>query len=252
MVATYQNRMLIREHPISFSPIRIPALKLWLKADAGTFQDSLFATPAAADADPVGGWQDQSGNGKHVVQATSSQKGTLKTGANGQNGKPLVIADGIDDNLNCASIVSSATDNFTIFFVSKTTSLGGFQCFFSNGSAGSGYAYFLVGNVRNPLYPPVDPACADTTNNYVDDVFEIKCLKRTSGTATFRINGSDHTLTNATSSPLAVLSQFTLFHRSDGSISRPKVGEILLYDAALTAQQIADVEAYLNARWAAF
>src|SRR5262249_3142078 len=57
-----------------FDPLTLTNLSLWLKGDAGTYQDSGFVTPATADGDPVGGWQDQSGNVRHFAQATAANR----------------------------------------------------------------------------------------------------------------------------------------------------------------------------------
>lgn len=77
--------------PLSLSPA------LWLKADAGLFQDTLFTVPAVNDADPIGGWQDQSGNGRHATQTTVSRRPTLKLAI--QNGRAVVRCDGIANTL---------------------------------------------------------------------------------------------------------------------------------------------------------
>jgi lysophospholipase L1-like esterase len=57
----------------------IPGLKAYYKADAGLWQDTAGTTPAVANADPVGRWDDQSGNGYHLTQATAGNRPTLAT-----------------------------------------------------------------------------------------------------------------------------------------------------------------------------
>src|SRR3954463_177093 len=83
----------------SFSPLSLsPAL--WLKGDAGLFQERTGAsatTPAIAEADPVGSWLDQSGNGRHATAAADSNRPTLKLAS--QNGLPALLADAVDDIL---------------------------------------------------------------------------------------------------------------------------------------------------------
>lgn len=81
----------------SILPDAVPGLQLWLRADAGVYQDSAGTTPAAADGDPVGRWADQSGNGKHATQGTAAKRPTWKT--NQLNGLPSVRGDGVDDHL---------------------------------------------------------------------------------------------------------------------------------------------------------
>jgi hypothetical protein len=91
--------------PAAFSPLSLsPAL--WLKADAGLEQTS-GGTPATADGDPVGRWLDQSGNGRHVSQATGSLRPTLKL--NIQNSLPVVQFDGVDDFMGLPDFLSGFT-----------------------------------------------------------------------------------------------------------------------------------------------
>src|SRR4029077_11923747 len=55
-----------------FVPTQLAGLQLWLKGGAGTYQDTGLTTAAVADGDPVGGWQDQSGQGHHATQGTAA------------------------------------------------------------------------------------------------------------------------------------------------------------------------------------
>lgn len=83
-----------------FSPLSLsPAL--WLKADGVLWQDSARTTPAVADGDPVGAWDDASGNGRNLTQANTGLRPLLKLSI--QNGLPVVRFDGADDVLALAS-----------------------------------------------------------------------------------------------------------------------------------------------------
>lgn len=230
-----------------FTPAAITGLKLWLKADAGTFQDSIMTVQAVSDADPVGGWQDQSGNGKHVYNITSTQRLTLQTGANGQNGRAVVRGDGVDDYLSSSGVASVATDNFTVFVASKIRSTVGTRFIFFNGGTG-GVAYGTNGTNRTLIASAV-AFMADGA--YVAGTFEIATYKRAAGTTTLAINGANQSLTAPTTTPLTPTGT-TVFTRSPGEYPDGDLGEVLLYDAALTAGEITQVETYLNARWAAF
>ena len=76
-------------------PTDVTGLTGWWKADAGTYQDA-GSTPATADGHGVAWWADQSGNSRTLRGSTTP---TLKTGANGINGLPVIRFDGIDDSL---------------------------------------------------------------------------------------------------------------------------------------------------------
>lgn len=80
-----------------------PNLAYWYDANdiATLWQDSARTTPVASDADPVGAWDDKSGNGRNVIQATAGLRPLYKT--NILNGKAIVRGDGTDDLLNHAA-----------------------------------------------------------------------------------------------------------------------------------------------------
>lgn len=59
-------------------PSDFSGLELWFK-DTGFWQDSARTTPATANGDPIGAWDDQSGNGRHLTQPTSGNRPTLDT-----------------------------------------------------------------------------------------------------------------------------------------------------------------------------
>lgn len=70
-------------------PPQKAALQVWLDAAVGTYQDAAMTTAAVADADPIGGWADQSGKGNHATQATAGLRPVLKLAQ--LNGKPSVL-----------------------------------------------------------------------------------------------------------------------------------------------------------------
>lgn len=63
----------------SFSPLSIAGLKIWVKADVGTFQDEAMTIPAIANNAGIKGWQDQSGNGNHLKTSSGGVLPNLKT-----------------------------------------------------------------------------------------------------------------------------------------------------------------------------
>lgn len=100
----------------AFSPLsRIP--DLGLRAGVGMYQERTGAsatTPAAADADPVGTWLDQSGNGRHVVAATDAKRPSRKDGI--QNGLPIARFDGSDDYLEHNAYARTAPRTLYVVF----------------------------------------------------------------------------------------------------------------------------------------
>jgi hypothetical protein len=79
-------------------PTSLPGMLYWFEGDQLTFQTSGGAA-AVADSDPVGEWQDLSGNARHLVQASATLRPLLRTGANGLDGLPILQFDGTNDYL---------------------------------------------------------------------------------------------------------------------------------------------------------
>jgi hypothetical protein len=101
----------------AFSPLDLsPAW--WLDAGGSAlWQDSARTTAVASDGDPVGAWDDRSGNGRHPTQATAAKRATYKTAI--LNGLPVLRLDGVDDFLSTASVTLSGHTGFTLLAVAK-------------------------------------------------------------------------------------------------------------------------------------
>lgn len=97
-------------------------LKEWLWAGAGTYQDNGLTTPALADGDPVGGWKDQSGAGKDVLQGTTANKPVLRLGANGIGNRAALSHDGSNDYVASAAFAAQLNQPNTIYVVFKPAS----------------------------------------------------------------------------------------------------------------------------------
>jgi hypothetical protein len=67
--------------PTGPGPNPIPGLnpKAYYVSSLGTWQDAGRVTPTAANTDPIALWDDQSGNGYHLSQATAGNRPTLVT-----------------------------------------------------------------------------------------------------------------------------------------------------------------------------
>lgn len=85
------RRLILRRNAIvasgPFTPLSLSGLKGWWKADAGAYTDA--GTTLATNGQAVQQWNDQSGQGKHFIQATAGNKPTFTTVS--LNGLPAVI-----------------------------------------------------------------------------------------------------------------------------------------------------------------
>lgn len=86
------------------------ALKLWLRADRGTYQDTAKTVPATSDGDVVGCWEDQSGNGYDLVQATTSYKPLLRI----DGGMYVIESDSTDDILSSLVAITLQGSNYPV------------------------------------------------------------------------------------------------------------------------------------------
>nr|NIQ88693.1 hypothetical protein [Deltaproteobacteria bacterium] len=95
----------------------------WYRSDSGLWQDA-GVTPATADGDVVGRWEDKTANADHVNQANAAKKPTLQSGAADRlNGHPVIRFDGIDDLLVGAFTNGGAmAQPFTVFIVAQLDS----------------------------------------------------------------------------------------------------------------------------------
>lgn len=223
-----------------FSPASISGLVLWLKSDSGTFQDSSKTTPATADTNPIGAWADQSGTGNDVLQAVAGSRPILKV--NILNSRSVVRFDGVDDLLQSATISSLAQPN-TVFLAGKYAAADGFAWFdaVTNvasliDSTGAG------GNWRIYAGAALSGGTIDTNYHYRTSLFN-------GASSQNRLDGSAVVATGDAGT--GALDGFTVGGRGGGGNLFPgDIAEVLVYHAALTAPQIAQVETYLASRYA--
>lgn len=214
---------------VPFSPSDISGLKLWLKADSLSLSDN----------DPVATWTDSSGLGNSATQATSGSRPTYKTGI--VNGKPVVRFDGVDDSL--AGTHGAIAIPYTIFIVMQAT---------GNGSGNQrGY-----GNASNMLLGPYGGNWQMYSNGFVaDGAVALSAWKVLMGKVeasplkTLGVNGSDTTSASAginlnSSYSVGVGAGFGLTEFVTGDIA-----EVIVYDVALDAGQIASIEGYMSSKY---
>lgn len=87
-----------------FTPLAISNLQAWYKADAGV----------TLNGSTVSQWNDQSGNLRHLTQSTATYQPLFV--AVGQNAKPTVRFDAVDDFMQTAAVLIGL-DNLTFFIV---------------------------------------------------------------------------------------------------------------------------------------
>lgn len=120
----------------AFVPSDIANLLAWYDASTGLLQDSGGA--AAGNGDPVGEWQDQSGNGYHMVDPATSRRPTLRT--NQINSQPALEFNGTAHALANSALGSVLAGNdkaFTTFMVLQPAATGALRLAFALTSSSS-------------------------------------------------------------------------------------------------------------------
>ena len=244
----------------TFSPLSIPGLALWLKADTDTFQ-TVGGVAAVADADPVGQWKDQSGNANNATQATAGFRPTLRTAV--QNGKPVIRADGVDDIMSLGTNVTSLTINgdLTMLAVIRKTTASVYGAFLSYlDAAGTNNSYECRYDNSNPAKLELVHADAvgaesfASTTTLTNNTWYVLEIVRSGTAISFFVNGSAAGTGTATKTPTSTASSNgTVCDRGTAPIPLPgDIAEIVLYNSALSAANRTKVEGYLNSRWGVY
>lgn len=247
----------------TFLPSSISGLIVWLASNVGTFQNTALTTVAAADADPVGGWRDQSGNGNHVTQSTSTKRPLLKLAI--QNGLPVLRFDGVDDFISLVkSTLMPSPSDYSIFVVHSQ----------NNVSAGAKKIGVIQTNGGNPYWEfdnrsditngtrwiqrqtsVLGTSTSLFTSPLTDNVFYV--VSMLSGTNNvLRRNGVQHSsllrtgqsqFDDTTGLTIGGLSPVTGTNTLAGDVA-----EVIIYSSSLATPNAQQVENYLGSKWGIF
>ena len=251
---------LLSPHPYSqlipysrfFQPTDILGCQLWLDA-ADTSSLSLTGSV-------VNTWKDKSGN---AYSGTSSGSPTLVT--NSQNGLPCInFSAASSQYFNFGNIINLGSSGISIFIVGKTTFVGGTtQSFIAKskfaGAAGRwGFIYYnslLDFALDKDGVSSADTTYSATTYSGVFSLFE--CTWNLSNSITYAFGTQTATSSSPFSTSLSNTFPLYVGVYQDGGGATPlagtyyngTIGEILVYNSALTTGQRQQVEGYLAKKW---
>lgn len=231
----------------------------WLPpAMTSMFTDHLGFSEVTADGQVVGRWADASGVGNNATQSTAADKPIYKTGI--QNGLPMVLFDGTTDNLRANSLAATIAGNDTAFtFVcvfKKVTNSGADTMIGAGvpGSATASYIYVITTGATYELRKSDDTATTVGRSAGTANTNAHCLLCRFNGTTvdawvdnTQIINnlGLDVGVTTPTQFALGMLPRNTNTSFFDGYI-----GEVALWNRALTNTECGTVRTALIGKWA--
>ena len=218
------------------------------------WQDSGQTTPVTTDGDPIGYWEDSSGNGNDFTQSTAGLRPTWKTTYVQFNEDVMVGAD-LSANATAGTMVARITvaDSDCPF----GATLGGMVCFTDMNNSGSAahYAQNEIGahwvNFMSTSRPNAgnwadwNPTTSATKHTMVH-------RKAAGGTLTVRVDGTDEYSASTTTSTLGSAPLIGSTRRS-GDISsfatadgRIEDGGLLLYNTELTGSDLTDAETFVE------
>jgi len=229
-----------RFNPLSLSPA------LWLDAsDASTlFQNGVVA--ASADGDPVGVWRDKSGNNRHAIQLSGSNKPTLKTAI--LNSKNIVRTNGTSSFMVIPSTTMDAP--FSLYLVVKKPSSAAVMEL--AGISTTAARYLFENYSDSKTYFPFKASSTSSLNIFVSPVMDIYSsfvllnvsTDGTTGTLKRNNNAVSNTPTNSSISAV----WDTLF-KGDNSFGSQDVAETLWFQSAHNATTQGLINDYLNTKW---
>jgi hypothetical protein len=224
--------------------------RLWLDAsDSSTLFDATVkgSTPAADGA--VGRWEDKSGFGNHVAQATANNRPIRKTAQ--YNSLDVLDFDGSNDEFRTyLPWFNFATNNsysaFTVG-IADTVRTNSATVYLNDafwGEMGGWTTNYLRSNNTVGVYN--DPNAA--TVAYTAGALGIFGCELSGSSIRIRLNGGAETATatgNTSSNATSVLA----IGRSFGALLDGKIGEVIFFDSALSAGNRQRVEGYLAHKW---
>lgn len=230
----------------ALAPDQITNLQLWVDGqDNNTIKNA--SDTNAVNNDPVATWQDKSGNNRHLTQSTSNARPLYKT--TGINNFASILFDGSDDKLG--NIYTIGSQYLTIISVHK----GGSNGVLWTMAAATGGENFYP-NYGGTLY------LANSSGNWFA-IFGLDNAKAWISVARYRQTPSNTTLLRVCSTVNGITNNineapFTPNFAFNGGFAigghvaeyfNALVGEMIIYNRALTDAEIAGLFAYLRAKW---
>lgn len=242
----------------AFSPASVTGLQAWYKADAGT--------STTTDGVAISQWSDQSGNARHLVQATGASQPLYKAAI--QNGLPVVRFDGTNDGLiydaGAAFLSNVAATGFAVF-VPRGASAGSGDGRILSTAAVTGAAQDFNSTAASIFVDVSSEATAGPypTTTYFNSGAHTSTATVATGTSrqtsTVYDGANGSMYQNGTLDPaaFAAVSSFTIRLISTGSDTglgassffNGDVCELLLYVGALGTTDRVNVQNYLKSKW---
>lgn len=197
------------------------------------------------DRFPVSAWADQSGNGRNLAQATATRQPYLALDQ--INGHSAIVFDGSDDYLRVNYTESQPLTTFLVCIPAATPFVGAQP---QDGGGGTGNnCRFYVADATGQDYGMFSGATLQTSGN-LDDSTVWQSVRNifNSTSSSFAVNGTVRASGDAGAVGSSGLT-IGAFGNLVSNFTDCSVAEVIRYGRVLTAPEIAQVEAYITARY---
>jgi hypothetical protein len=207
----------------SISPASLPGLVLWVRGDLG--------------GQTAGQWDDMSGQGHHLVQATGSLQPSII--ASGLNGRPTRRFDGSDDFMATAPFTLNQPETLLMVFKIIVYGSSTVHDIAADGNAAGSMVVGTLDNASTAISAGVSFSAATPVPS---GTFVRFGAIYNSTSSAIRLSGAELATGNAGTNNAG---GFTLGALANGTRSyNIEVFEVALYNRALTAPELARIELY--------
>jgi len=222
----------------TFLPTDVSGLKVWLDAsDASTITKD--------GSDLVSQWDDKSGEGNDIAQATGSLQPLWVDSV--QNSKPIIRGDGIDNTIGRATYTGGAEAQInTILIVCKMSAdVHGIYNSYMFDSGNSSYRHLFTTWNPTDIHLMFAGTILDSTS--IDTSFHVYTLEYNSTSSIMRQDKSQLTTGDASTQGMQGLTFFSGFN--GGQTGNGDIGEFLFYNKQLSTAERDNLEDYLTDKW---
>lgn len=216
-----------------FSPPQLPGLVNWYRADQGI-----------TIATGVSQWNDLSGQGRHLVQATTTKQPPFSA-SGGPNGTPYVGSfDGTDDFLRATYAQTAPEHHFVVAMPSATDETSAADVL--DGAAGNSRRLFIVAADTIGMFGGASTLPDTPVESAAFHRFNCEWVSG-AGSAITVDNRTRLTGNVGTSSSGGLI--LGMFGDQASNPSNCRIAEIIIYSRILAAVEVAAVNAYLLLRY---
>lgn len=218
----------------AFSPLDISNIIGWWDA-------SDISTITKDGGDLVSQWDDKSGNNNDLVQVTGGDQPLWVE--NGQNSLDTIDFTG---NSHMKVDYADLTQPVSIFTTLDVADVAGQQSII-DGFLGAGASFGFIKSSDNTNMSIIAPTNLKWSKTGMTDAFvQFSLIYNTTSSIT-RADGSEEATGTVGTNAQTGLTIGE--HRNGGSESEPEIGEIVVYNKAVSGAELASIENYLTTKW---